>query len=408
MRKNKTRGGHRKSRRLADFASDVDMVEADLPRSERSKSKGKNRATFQTKHEDERQGRVGKNFSSTQAQPFLSGLRGSQTARGLNNATGRSKPRTHTSVAGTSSLNPFAPRGGHRNRQLSALSAVSTSLSTTQSGPWCDKCNRLNRQLHGYLLDILKTGEQAVDEWAYAVGASPDHMECEPAPERIIPEGYRRCSQQCQSCVARRVESGVGGVASPGSSGWSSGSHTTAVTGGYQHQLGMINNETQMGRGPYDQTGAGLAFTRTSPHPTPSPPGDPVNHQLVAVPEGNNNLLHARWAGPPTQMSLSLPPAQQSHPLQQPWEGSAQSRTNASHNTPADFCDHPGAETATGPSRHILLPPVFEHSGALPPTPPKESSNDEMSSRRVAPSPVHLAVGPTANGGEIQAQRPQW
>lgn len=429
MHKHKSRGGHREPRRLADFASDVEMVEVELPRSERLKPKGKNGTSFQARHEDDRRSRVVRGIPPTQAQPFPRNLRRSQTARGYSITTGRRNTRTHpagaAAAASAPSLNPFAPRGGSRNRQLSVFSAVSTALSATQSGPWCDKCNRLNRQLHGYLLGILRTGEQAVDEWAYAVGASPDHMECEPAPERIIPEGYRRCSQQCQSCVARRFGGEAGVVTPPGSSGWSCGGNATVAMNGYQNQLGMVN-EGQMGRGPYAQAGPGSAFTQATPEPTPSPPGGPVqvNHQLVAVPEGHK-LLHARWAESPAQMPLPLPlplpwpapasaPAQQPRLLfQQPWECSAQRTVGTSHNKMAEQWDYPGADIPTGPSGHTLLPPVFEHehsSVALPLTPPKEpsNSNNKTSPRRVTPSPVYLAARPAADGGGFQGQVAQW
>lgn len=422
MYKYKSQGGHRKSRRPADFASDVEIVEADLPRSERLRPKGKNRTSFQARHEDDRRSRVGRGIPPTQAQPLPSNLRRSQTARGYSITTGKRNMRARPAAAAAAappspSLNPFAPRGGSQNRQLSVFSAVSTSLSATQSGPWCDKCNRLNRQLHGYLLDILKTAEQTVDEWAYAVGASPDHMECEPAPERIIPEGYRRCSQQCQSCVARRFEGGAGVVTPPGSSGWSGGGNVTAATNGYQNQLGMVN-ERQMERLPYAQAGPGSAFTQATPEPNPSPPGGPaqVNHQLVAVPEGHN-LLHARWAGSPVQMPLARPPpapAQQPHPpLQRPWECSARRTIGTSHKTPAEHWEYPGAGVPMGPPGHALLPPVFEHehsSVALPLTPPKEpsNSNNKTSPRRVTPSPVYLAARPAANGGGFQGQVAQW
>lgn len=323
MPKDKTRGSRRKSRRLTDFASDVEMLEVDLPRSERLKPRAKNRPGFPSRHEGDRRSRAGR--GATPAQPPPGGPRGSQAARGSSATAGRRNLRAHTAgaaaaAAATPALDPFAPRGGRRSRQLSALSAASAAA---QPGPWCDGCNRLNRQLHGYLLDVLRTGEQAVDEWAYAVGASPDHMECEPAPERIIPEGYRRCSQQCQSCVARRPGGGPGAATPPTSSaGWSSTAlGTPAAASGHPDQLGMIN-EAQTGGGPYAQAGPGSAFARATPGSTPSPPGSStrINHQLVAVPEGQS-LLHARWAGPPAQTQLPLP-AQQPLLAQQPWGGS--------------------------------------------------------------------------------------
>lgn len=169
MPKGKGRAGPRKARRLTDLASDVEMVEVDLPRNERVKSKGKNRPGFQAKHDDDRRSRMGKTFLPAQCYP--GGFRGSPGTRGPSLAG--SNLRGHTTAR--LSPSPFVPtRGANRNRHLSTLSVISTALST-QTGPWCGKCNKLNRQLHGYLLDILKTGEQAVDEWAYAVGASPDH-----------------------------------------------------------------------------------------------------------------------------------------------------------------------------------------------------------------------------------------
>ncbi|KUI71394.1 hypothetical protein VM1G_06700 [Cytospora mali] len=396
MPKAKSRGSPRKSRRLTDFASDVEMVGIDLPRGERVKPKGKSRSGFQTKHEDDRKSRVGKTIPPTQPK--------TQTARGSDAAGGHT--RSHTAAA--ASINPFAPRGGgdrDRNRQLSAVSALSA-----QPGPWCEKCNQLNRQLHGYLLDILKTGEQAVDEWAYAVGASPDHMECEPAPERIIPEGYRRCSQQCQSCVAKRAGGEVGFTTPPGSYTWSS---TTPTTIGYQNQPG-VTNEAQMGRGPYSQTGPGSTIPRTTPEPTSSPPGPSahINHGLVAIPEGQK-LLHARWAGPPhAQMPLPSPPAQQPHPLQQPWGGSAHHPVNANPDIPAQPWEHPGVEARTGPSdQHAVLPSIFEHNAAvLPLTPPKEptATNNKRRHRHVTPIPVDQAIYPSANSGRLQGQAPQW
>ncbi|KUI60049.1 hypothetical protein VP1G_07301 [Cytospora mali] len=396
MPKAKSRGNPRKSRRLTDFASDIEMVEVDLPRSERVKPKGKNRSGFQTKHEDDKKSRVGKAVPPTQPK--------TQTARG-SNGTGRN-PRSHTAAA--SSINPFAPRGGgnrDRNRQLSTFSALST-----QPGPWCEKCNQLNRQLHGYLLDILRTSEQAVDEWAYAIGASPDHMECEPAPERIIPEGYRRCSQQCQSCVAQRVDGEMRFITPPGSSTWSS---TTPTTTGYQNQPGILN-EAQMGRGPYSQTGPGSMVPRTTPEPTSSPPdvSAHVNHGLVAIPEGQK-LLHARWAGPPpAQMTLSSPQAQQPHPLQQPWGGSAHHPINANPDIPAHPWEHPGVDTRRGPSDYrAALPSVFEHYAAvLPLTPPKDPTtiNNKPRPRHVTLIPVDQAVCQSVNSGRLQGQVPQW
>lgn len=419
MPKTRTRGRRGKSRRLTDFASDVEMLEVDLPRSERLKTKGKTSPGLQTKHEDDRRNRVGKRANP--AQPPPSSLRGSQTARGSSATTaGRKNLRSHTAAAAAAipPLNPFAPRDRGRNRQLSVLSTLSAAAA---GGPWCDKCNRLNRQLHGYLLEVLRAGEQAVDDWAYAVGASPDHMECEPAPERIIPEGYRRCSQQCQSCVARRSVR-----TPPASSGWSPSTTTTSTPaaaaagtggGGYQYQPGLTSaaQVENGGAGPYaHQAGAGpgSVFNGAAPDMTPSPPGGlaQVNHQLVAVPEGQPLLLHARWAGLP---------APQLHPPQQPWEDGPQrgafganiinnnDDNNNNKNVQAGRWNNPGAEVLpTGPSGHALQPSAseYEQNFTLPITPPRESDNNRTRPRRVTPTPVH----PAAYGGGPEAHVPQW
>lgn len=146
MPKDKTRSSRRKSRRLTDFANDVEMLEVDHPRSsERLKQKGKNRPGFQGKHEEDRKSRVSKSASAMQ--PLPGGLRGSQTARGsCATTTGRRNLRAHnntnltstraktTTAAATIPLNPFAPRGTYRSRGRN-FSVLST-LSAAQPGPW--------------------------------------------------------------------------------------------------------------------------------------------------------------------------------------------------------------------------------------------------------------------------------
>ena len=409
MPKGKTRGGPRKARRLTDLTSDVEMVEAYLPRSERVKPRGKNRPGFQAKKENDRRSRMGK--AAAPAQSNTGSVRGSQAAKGPG-TTGRNL-RSHT--AARPSPSPFVPpRSANRNRQLSALSAMSTALSA-QPGPWCGKCNQLNRQLRGYLLDILKTGEQAVDEWACAVGASPDHMECEPAPERIIPEGYRRCSQQCQSCVARRLEGEAGAATPPELSSWS-GSPTAAAPGGYLSRYEMFNEE-QMGRGGlHAHAGPGLTLTLPNSGLTSSPPHSSlqVNQGLVAIPE-DRNLLHAHWAG--SSHAHIPPPAQQLHRpmLPHPWDGGARDQTNADPGTPAArHWYHPGSGAHAAPPGHVVLPPILEHNAAaaLPPTPPpRELSDDGGRPRGVDASPASLSAFPAATrtgaGGSVDGA-PRW
>lgn len=316
------------------------------------------------------------------------------------------------SLRSYSFLGDYVSRASHPPPQADYADSLSPPLA-----PQCDGCNRLNRQLHGYLLDVLRTGERAVDEWAYAVGASPDHMECEPAPERIIPEGYRRCSQQCSSCVVAGLlqpgepaaGSGSGFVTPPAPSGWA------VAGGGCQGQLLGVVGEAQAGGGggPYARAAASPGAT---PDPsTPSPPGisAQVNHQLVAVPEGQNHHLHARWAGPPPaqaqQLPLPLPAQQQQQQQAQPWEASPQrgAADASQHNVPEggghwnNNYDQPGQAIEHG-----------HHGVAMPLTPPKEpgdDGNDRARARRLTPAPVHLvASGGVGGGGGFEGRVMQW
>lgn len=269
MPRGKGRGGARRSRNGTGCASDVEMKDAD----------------FVPKNESNRRGRVGKPSTSPQA----GGTRGGKQKGGAGG-----QDRWNMKMPGS--------RARNNNRQLSIVSAA--SLSAQDAGPWCDKCTSLNRQLHGYLIEILKDGEDAVGRWAYAVGASPDHMECEPAPERIIPEGFRRCSRQHHAVTAL----------SPIPSRWPG---TTFPAGAYPGQPVNAPTPTPTGAGPYSQLGSRLDLAQRMQESNPAPTGDALQNRqtLVAIPEHADSC--AQRTGPPSQAQLPAP-----QPLQPPWNAS--------------------------------------------------------------------------------------
>lgn len=259
---------------------------------ERIKSKLKN-SSLAAKNSCDRRGRVGKHSASPPA--FLAGLR-SKPQKGGADGLDRWGPRNN-------SVTTLAPRSRTVNRRLSIISTASTALSAQQAGPWCDKCTSLNRQLHGYLLEILKSGEDAVDEWAYAVGASPDHMECEPAPERIIPEGFRRCSRQYQLCAAK-PECEAATARPPVPPGWSS----TAYWDANPSQPQYASDQREAVMSPYSEVGSGVGFVQRTHEPILPPPAGiaPQNrHTLAAIPEHANPQL--RWPGSSSQTPLPGP-----------------------------------------------------------------------------------------------------
>ena len=296
MPKGRGRGGPCKSRNVASFASDVEMNDADLPRIVRPKSKAKS-SSSKPKNESDRRGRVGKQSPP----PQEGGVRGSRKRGGADVPDGW-RLKTNMTM--------LASRASNKNQRLSIISAASTTLSAQQAGPWCDKCTRLNRQLHGYLLEILRNGEDAIGEWAYAVGASPDHMDYEPAPERIIPEGYRRCSRQHQLCAGE-----AGTNMPPLSSGWTG----TSLPGVYPWLAGNLAGQTSAGTSPYSQLGPGLEPAQRMHEPISTPAGGALQprHNLVAIPEHAEPC--ARGTGPPSQTQLQVP-----QPLQPPWSGGFQ------------------------------------------------------------------------------------
>lgn len=303
MPRGKGRGGQRKARNAAAFSSDVEMKDADFSLDARPKPNAK-ASSLKAKSQSNRRSRVGKDAPSPQA----AGTRGGKP-RG--SADGPNKLRLKAN------MKMLASRARNNTRRLSIVSAASTTLSAQDAGPWCDKCTSLNRQLHGYLLEILKHGEDAIGDWAYAVGASPDHMECEPAPERIIPEGYRRCSRQHHLCAAG-AEGEAGTIMPPPlTAGWPGTAFTSAV---YQGQPGNALGQAQAGVGPYPQLGSGLDLAQRMQEVDSVPGGGATiqNRQaLVAIPE--NAGPYAQRTGPPSQALLPAP-----QPLQPPWNGGFQ------------------------------------------------------------------------------------
>ncbi|KAL1866345.1 hypothetical protein Daus18300_006809 [Diaporthe australafricana] len=282
------------------------MKDSGIPRNERLKSKARD-SNIKAKHDVTRRGRVDRHSPSPPA--ILGGHRSGKQKGAV---TGLDGWRLRTN-----SLTMLTPRPRGLNQRLSIFSAAS-SLSAQKPGPWCDKCNSLNRQLRGYLIGILKGGEVAIDEWAYAVGASPDQMECEPAPERIIPEGYRRYSRQYQLCAAK-PECGTGPVGPPVSSGWSGAALPSVYSGQPQHAPGQIPADTSQ----YSQASSELSFAQRTYEPVPMTSGVALQTRqpLVAIPEHTGSFAHK--TGPPSQMPLPAP-----QPLQPPWNGGSQ-QTNA-------------------------------------------------------------------------------
>lgn len=238
---------------------------------------------FKPKHESDRRSRVGKNSPS----PPSGGTRG-----------GRSRGGANAPVSWRTRAK------GNNNKRPSIISTGSAA----QAEPWCDKCSRLNRQLHGYLLEILKSGEDAIGDWAYAVGASPDHMECEPAPERIIPEGYRRCSRQHHTCT--ESEAGRAMSLLPGCTS------NPLPFGAYAGQLESTPSQSSAGTSPFSLLGPGSDFPQRTSAQLPALAGAALQsrHTLVAIPE-NAGMQDPRPAAP----SHALLPVPQ--PIQPPWNG---------------------------------------------------------------------------------------
>lgn len=202
-------------------------------------------------------------------------------------------------------------RARNNNRRLSVISSASTTPSAQDDGPWCDKCTSLNRQLHGYLLEILKHGEDAIGEWAYAVGASPDHMECEPAPERIIPEGFRRCSRQHQLCAAGTASEPRTVMPPPLVSEWS---RTVFPSGAYSEQPESTSGQASTVTSPYSQLPSTLDLVQRTQEPVPVPSAANLRtcHTLVAIP-------YTQGPAAPSQTQLPAP-----QPVQPPWNGGFQ------------------------------------------------------------------------------------
>ncbi|KAK7714980.1 hypothetical protein SLS63_011497 [Diaporthe eres] len=295
------------------------MMDADFVPNDCLKSSAKY-SSLKPKNESNRRGRVGKSSPPTQA----GGTRG-----------------------GKQNTKMPASRARNNNRQLSIVSAASMSLSAQDAGPWCDKCTSLNRRLHGYLLEILKDGEDAVGKWAYAVGASPDQMDCEPAPERIIPEGFRRCSRQHQLCGAR-TEGSAGMALSPIQSRWPVASFPSAV---YPGQPVNVSVPTSADAGPYSQLGSRLDLAQRMQE-TDSAPGSGAlqdRQTLVAIPEHADSF--AQRTGPPSQAQLPAP-----QPLQPPWNSGSQLPVAMYPNTGPSHTTYQWAyqqrNVTDGPSEH--------------------------------------------------------
>lgn len=293
MPRGRGRGGSRKPRNAAGFTSDVEMKDADFSLDERPKPKAKIQPS--------RRGKVGKNSPS----PRAGGTRGGKQKSGADGSDRARRKANMTTMLASRARN-------NNNRRLSIISAASEA----DAGPWCDKCTSLNRQLHGYLLEILKHGEDAIGDWAYAVGASPDHMECEPAPERIIPEGFRRCSRQHQLCGARTEGEAGAAMPPPLPSGWPGTAVTSAV---YQEQPGNALSQIPAGINPYSHLGSSLNPTQRVQEANSVPASGTVQNRqtLVAIPENANP--YAQRTGAPSQALLSAP-----QPLQPPWNGGFQ------------------------------------------------------------------------------------
>lgn len=291
MSKGKSRGGSRKPRHVTKFASDVEMKDSELSRNERLKSKARD-SNLKPKHDVARRGRIGKE-------------------KGGVDSLDRWRLRTN-------SLTMLTPRPRGLSQRLSIFSAASSTRSAQKSGPWCDKCSSLNRQLRGYLLGILKGGEDAIDDWASAVGASPDQMECEPAPERIIPEGYRRYSRQYQLCAAK-PECDAGPVGPPAWSAWSGAALPDVYSGQPQRAPGQTPAGISQYR--YSQVSSevevGFAQRTHETIPTTSGVALQTRQPLVAIPEHTDSLVQSTET--PSQMSLPAP-----QPLQPPWNGGSQ------------------------------------------------------------------------------------
>ncbi|KAG6355865.1 hypothetical protein INS49_015249 [Diaporthe citri] len=257
-----------------------------------------NNSSLKPKNESNRRGRVGKPSSPPQA----GGTRGGKQKGG---------------AGGPDRWNMKIPayRARNNNRQLSIISAASATLPGQDAGPWCDKCTSLNRQLHGYLLEILKDGEDAVGKWAYAVGASPDQMDCEPAPERIIPEGFRRCSRQHQLCGVR-TEGDAGTALSPIPSRWPV---TTSPSAVYSGQPVTAPVPASAGAGPCSQLGSRSDLAQRMQETNSAPAGGALQNRqsLFAIPEHADSF--AQRTGPPSQAQLPAP-----QPLQPPWNGASQ------------------------------------------------------------------------------------
>lgn len=250
-------------------------------------SRAKHSNNIRQNHESDRRSRVGQNSNSPPA--------GGSTRGG--------RPRGGASV-------PVSRRTRARANSSKRLSIISMA-STARAEPWCDKCSRLNRQLHGYLLEILKTGEDAIGDWAYAVGASPDHMECEPAPERIIPEGYRRCSRQHHAGTEGNM-----GTAMPLVSGCTSNPHPFGAYAGQLESTSSSQSSARTSTSPFSLLGQGPDYPQRANATFPVLPGVnlPSRQTLVAIPE-NAGLQDPRQ-GAPSHALLPVP-----QPIQPPWDG---------------------------------------------------------------------------------------
>lgn len=197
------RGGRPKQRK--DSTVDTWTRNVADSRSEHHKPKQRKNVGFKPQQENDQRARVAKTGGGFPTQPkaFSAATRSILTSR--------------SSPSGSSDR-----RSAYLHRQKSTMSCI--SALSTQSGSFCERCNRVNRKLRDVLVRLIDTSAQAVSEWSHAVGVSPDHMEYERTKTIIVPDGFRRDSAPCRNCHARRVaemqaQGGVVGAAPVGCAG---------------------------------------------------------------------------------------------------------------------------------------------------------------------------------------------
>jgi hypothetical protein len=227
-------------------------------------------SNFTPKHEHGRRGRVTKNS------PLLQeggGTHGSKARGGTNART----------------------RGRGNKQRLSIISTASTTPPKQRAESWCDKCSRMNRQLYGYLLEILT-------RMPLATGPTRS------APERIIPEGYRRCSRQHHGSVA---EPAMPLLPPPGCT------TIPLVSGIHPGQLATTTCQRSAATGPFSQLGPGLDFAQRTNGLLPAVAGVSFQNRqnLFAIPE--NGFAQNSRAELPSHAQLPAP-----QPIQLPWNGS--------------------------------------------------------------------------------------